>query len=284
MAKAEPHPFIKWAGGKTKIASKILEKLPDQCNTYYEPFVGGGAVFIKMAIANRFKKAVINDKNPELINAWNVIKNDVDSLLLELFNDKYTYNKESYLNIRSIDVNTLDPVQNAARFIYLNKTCFNGLYRVNKSGKFNTPFGKYDNPQICDSTNLVTLNGLLQKVEIRSDDFDFVRKKAKPGDAVYFDPPYIPISKTSSFSSYTNDGFGMGDHVSLCSLFKKLSSKGVSVVLSNSLCKESLDLYDDFVVEEVLGKRSIGGSRDSRNPVKEIIVYAGPSKTQASDC
>lgn len=286
MAKQPPYPFIKWLGGKTKISGAILERLPDKCNTYYEPFVGGGAILIKMALSNRFKNAIINDKNPELINAWKTIKKEPELLILELRDtSKYLYDKEIYLKIRSTNPKTLDKVQAAARFIYLNKTCFNGLYRVNKSGEFNTPFGKYTNPLICDSKNINELSQILKKVKIISKNFDFVESEAKSGDAVYFDPPYIPISKTSNFSSYTSDKFGDEDHQRLAEVFKNLVDKNVRTVLSNSFCEDSMNLYGSYDISHIIGQRSIGGDVSYRNSVKEIIVYAGPkNKAEVVDC
>lgn len=269
-------PFIKWIGGKARMARHVLDRLPSRCNTYFEPMVGGGAVFVEMAKTNRFDRAVLSDTNPELMNAWRVVRSDAAALIKELRKKRYVYDKAVFLKIRAEDPEVMDPVRMAARFIYLNRTCFNGLYRVNGSGKFNTPFGRYENPVICDAANIRAMSELLESVELREADFEQGVDGARPGDAVYFDPPYIPLSKTSSFDKYTASGFGMEAHGRLRDVFKSLSKKGVRVVLSNSSASESVEMYRSFDFDRLTGARSVGGPADYRKPVEEIVVFAGP--------
>lgn len=269
-------PFIKWVGGKSKIVDLISGRLPDSINIYYEPFVGGGYVLFHLAQKNRFKNAIISDTNPELINAYRVIQTNVHDLIRELNNGSYKYDKDTFINFRSLDVDSLSPVEKAARFIYLNKTCFNGLYRVNKSGGFNTPFGKFTNPKICDSDNLLAVHHYLKKVHILQTDFKDACADVEKGDAVYFDPPYIPLSVTSNFTSYTSDGFNLDDHRRLAKFFKECVKRKVRTVLSNSSSKLSYQLYADYDIDTITGSRCIGGPASYRKSVKEIIVFAGP--------
>lgn len=269
----QPHPFIKWLGGKRKMLSNISNHLPDRCNTYYEPMIGGGAIFFALAKENRFENAVISDLNPELTNAWKVIQGKVAELISELKDSKYIYDKNAFLEIRKDESG--NDVQLAARFIYLNKTCFNGLYRVNKSGHFNTPFGKYHDPVICDDANLLAVSNILQKVEIKNLDFEEVVSDIKPGDAVYFDPPYLPISETANFDRYTSTGFGISDHHRLAEVFSSLAERGITAVLSNSVSQEAVKLYRKFDFDFITGNRSIGGSSSSRKTVSEMIVFSG---------
>jgi len=275
MAKTPPYPFLKWAGGKGRVASRILARLPESINTYYEPFLGGGAIFFELAKEKRFKRAVLSDMNPALINCWQVIQANVESLIRELQKSQYKYEKKTYLKIRAADISTFSDVQKAARTIYLNKTCFNGLYRVNSQGNFNVPFGKYSNPTICDESNLTAVSQALKGVEIKICEFN-VAEKAKIGDAVYFDPPYLPISATSKFTAYTELGFGLEDHEKLAGLFQHIGKKGVRCVLSNSAAKKAIELYSDFDMDKFIGTRSVGGPVDFRKPAGEIIVFNGP--------
>lgn len=287
MSKSPPYPFVKWLGGKARMAGRVMSRLPSKIGLYGEPMIGGGAVFIELAKAGRFRKAVIADSNADLVNAWQTVRDDVKSLVKRL--REYKYDRELYLSVREIDPASLDSVEAAARFIFLNRTCFNGIYRVNSEGKFNVPFGKYVNPVICDEPNLKAVSALLSGVEIRTQRVsDFLKafhvgRLRGFGDengevgAVYVDPPYIPISETANFTSYTEDGFGMTDHVDLCKALRSLASRGVRVVASNSGTKAAIDLYSDgFDLDEVRGSRSVGGAGKSRKTVGEVIAFAGP--------
>lgn len=277
MSKKSPYPFVKWAGGKARVAGRVLVRLPDQIETYYEPFLGGGAIFFELARAKRFKKAVIGDSNAELMTTWKVIRDSLPELIRELRKSKYVYEKQAYLAIRKLDPEKLDSIKVAARFIYLNRTGFNGLYRVNLDGKFNTPFGKYTNPLICDQKNLEAVSAVLQEnVELCTDSFQNICLKAKHGDAVYFDPPYIPVSKTSKFTSYTANGFTLEQHELLAKVFTDLGEDGVRTVLSNSVAEDALRLYSRFDMDTFTGTRSVGGPADYRKPAGEIIAFTGP--------
>jgi DNA adenine methylase len=273
-----PKPFVKWAGGKAKMIPFILSALPEKVSTYYEPFLGGGAVFFEMLRQKRFKKAVVGDSNEDLMAAFQSVQSDVEGLIKELSGKRYRYEKDVYYRIREEEPSE-DPVKRAARFIYLNRTCFNGLYRVNRNGDFNAPFGKYDDPLICDKENLRAVSTVLKGVKLMRADFSIIVEKAKKGDAVYFDPPYLPLSKTASFTAYNAGGFGLGDHYKLAGYFKELASMDVSVVLSNSLSEKTKSMYSGFDVRELTGARNIGGPAEYRSPVKEMMVVGGPAKT-----
>lgn len=280
MAKV-PRPFVKWAGGKKRVAQHVLRRLPDKIGTYYEPLLGGGAILFELIRAGRIERAVIADLNPDLMNAWLVIKHDVDKLIKELRSGRYTYDKEVFLKIRGADRKPgfakTSNLKKAARLIYLNRTCFNGLYRINAEGHFNTPFGKYEDPVICDEKNLRAVAEALLKCEILMADFDEAVQAARRGDAAYLDPPYIPISKTSSFTGYTVGGFTLDDHRRLAKTFARLAKKGVRVVLTNSAAPEAEELYRRFDVDWITGSRSVGGPADYRKKaVKEMIVFSGP--------
>jgi DNA adenine methylase len=238
--------------------------------------LGGGADFIELARLKRFNRAQLNDSNPELINAWKMIQVNVDGLISELKQDKYRYAQDIYLEIRKESPANLSNLERAARFIYLNKTCFNGLYRVNKSGEFNVPFGNYTNPVICDERNLKEISEILGNVVLSSIDFMESLHMCCEGDAVYFDPPYLPSSKTSCFTSYTEAGFDMTDHIRLRECMKQLSKKGVRVVVSNSATDSAYQLFKEFDIDKLAGRHNVGGSASYRFKIGEIIVFAGP--------
>jgi len=253
---------------------RIVSRLPDRIGTYYEPFLGGGAVFFELAREGRFKKAVVGDLNAELVNCYRTVQQDVDGLVRELRSGKYRYDRQVYLEIRAWDTAPLSPVERAARFVFLNRTCFNGLYRVNQTtGRFNVPFGSYKSPTICDEPALRAAHGALKNVRLVCADFEKILKGAKPGDAAYLDPPYVPLSETSSFTGYNEGGFGADDHRRLAAKFRELSGAGIAAVLSNSSAPLALSLYDGFERTELMGTRSVGGPAEYRKPAKEIIVY-----------
>lgn len=270
-----PYPLLKWAGGKGRVMSHIITRLPEKINTYYEPFLGGGAIFFELARQGRFKKAVIGDLNVELMNTYQMVQTRTEDLIAELKNGKYEYNKTNYLKIRALDPKDLFALERAARFVYLNRTCFNGLYRVNGQGKFNVPFGRYKNPVICDEANIRAVSETISHVELKADDFEKIVAGAQPGDVVYFDPPYLPLSDTAKFTAYNTGGFLLSDHQRLAALFRRLSDAGVCCILSNSYAPITLDLYKDFEIMELMGPRNVGGPAEYRKPVKEIIVFGG---------
>jgi DNA adenine methylase len=259
-------PFMKWAGGKRQLLPQLKENAPPKYGTFFEPFVGGGALFF----AIQPSRAVIGDVNEELINAYTEIRDNPLGLLHLLSDFK---NEESfYYETRSLDPTKMTSVEKAARTIYMNKTCFNGLYRVNKSGKFNVPFGRYKNPRYADSNLLNAISNYLKGVEIVLGDFSWVLKKAKKGDFIYFDPPYHPLNETSHFTSYTKYGFGRDEQVILRDTFKELSDRGVCCLLSNSYCDFILDLYEDFAINTVMANRSINSKAEGRGKIKEVLV------------
>jgi DNA adenine methylase len=280
MARVLPYPFLKWPGGKSRMIGRIVSHLPDHIATYYEPFLGGGAVFFEMAREKRFVKAVLSDLNPELMNCYRVVKEDVDDLLKALRRPEYVYAKEAYLKVRAVKPSEIGPVERAARFVYLNRTCFNGLYRENLDGEFNVPFGRYENPVIVDEPALRAASEALQSATLACCGFESALSGAVPGDAAYLDPPYLPISKTSSFTAYNKGGFGEEGHRRLASEFTRLWRAGIPVVLSNSSAPLALELYKGFETLKLTGSRSVGGPASYRKPVKEIIVYGKKGKTQ----
>jgi DNA adenine methylase len=265
---------VKWAGGKSRLVSSILERLPATIETYHEPFVGGGAVFFALASQQRFRHAVLCDVNAELVDVYRGVKGDVKSVVALLSEYRTRHSLETYYETRQIDPNTLSLTERAARLIYLNKTGYNGLYRVNRSGQFNVPFGRYKNPAICDEERLRAAARALKGVTIRVSDFETTCEQAKPGDAVYFDPPYVPLSKTASFTAYHSDVFGPDEHRRLASTFKRLSRHRVAAVLSNSDTEFTRELYDrrPFFFETVLMGRSINSKSTARGNVAEILV------------
>lgn len=255
----------------------ITSVLPTSSGKYLEPFIGGGALFFELSRGKRFNRAILGDTNPDLMNTYRVIRESVDELVDELtfdFGKKYQHSRENYLNVRSWKTEYLTSVELAARFIFLNRTCFNGLYRVNKKGGFNVPFGQYKDPVICDAINLRAVSKSLSKAKLVEKSFEWVLKEAKKGDIVYFDPPYYPISDTSKFVGYTPNGFGLEEHTRLAMVFHQLAAKGITTILSNSCCPTTLALYRDYKIIELKGNRCIGGPASYRKPVREIMVVA----------
>lgn len=265
----EAKPFVKWAGGKRQLINELTKGLP-RFENYHEPFLGGGALFFRLEAENRLKTAFLSDYNAELINAYRVIKNDVFGLMSELATPKYANTSATYYQIRASNPKT--EVERAARFIYLNKTAFNGLYRVNSKGGFNVPFGKYTNPKIIDGENLLLVHRALQKDELYCGDFTIVLKNARKGDLVYFDPPYAPISETANFTSYTKNNFAENDQERLLKTYKELDRRGCFVMLSNSYSDYTRDLYAEFEPETVYANRAINCKGDRRGKIKELIA------------
>lgn len=262
-------PFVKWAGGKGKLLDELTKNLPE-FKSYHEPFVGAGALFFRLVSMGKIKRAWVNDSTEELTNAYEVIKDDVTGLINELQSGKYQNDKEIFYKIRAEEPE--EDVKRAARFIYLNKTAFNGLYRVNSKGKFNVPFGKYKNPKICDEENLRLVSKALKKATLLNGDFKIVLKHARKNSFVYFDPPYLPLSETSSFTSYTPNNFTKDDQDRLYEVFKKLDSRGCYVMLSNSYHPYTEELYHEFRPETVYAARAISCKADGRGKIKELLV------------
>lgn len=263
-------PIIKWVGGKRQLMSELLKNMPESYNRYFEPFIGGGALFFEL----QPKNAYISDVNEELINLYAVVKNDVEALIDEL--SKHQISKEYFLEIRNIDrcekYQNWGDVKKASRFIYLNRTCFNGLYRVNLQGQFNVPFGRYKNPRICDEENLRNCSKMLQNTQIKCADFRAILGEVKRGDFVYFDPPYVPLNETSSFTSYTKDGFDMDMQFKLRDLCDELDLRGVMFMLSNSDTKIVNEMYKKYNIKKVFATRVINANSNARGKITEVLV------------
>jgi DNA adenine methylase len=274
--RARLRPILKWAGGKSRLVPLILSRLPAQISTYYEPFIGGGAVFFALAADKRFKRAVLGDKNRELIDVYKGVKADVDGVIALLEGYARQHDEDTYYATRDLDPDTLDLAQRAARLIYLNKTGYNGLYRVNRQGRFNVPFGRYENPKICNEPRLRAASEVLRGrgVSIKVADFEALSGRAERGDAVYFDPPYVPLTRTASFTGYHSESFGVEEHQRLAGAFSSLTQRGVGAVLSNSGGKETKKLYvgDRVDVEKVMVGRPINSSAGKRGAVAELVV------------
>lgn len=274
MCKEIPK-FVKWAGGKGQLLEQFKPLFPKKFNKYFEPFVGSGAVFFYIVQNFKFKKIIISDINKELINAYEIIKSDVERLIVELKQHKEYHlveGKKYYLIIRATNPNDLPALERAARFIYLNKTCFNGLYRVNSKGKFNVPMGAYKNPDIVQEDRLRLVSELLKDVIIKVISFEKIINLAKKEDFIYFDPPYYPLKKGKSFTTYTKDIFLEKEQKKLAEVFKKLDKKGCFVMLSNSDTKFIKDLYSDYNIHLVQATRMINCNGDKRGKINEIVV------------
>lgn len=266
----EAGPFVKWAGGKTQLLKALLEKAPKEFEGYFEPFLGGGAFFFKLASLGRIKKAHLNDCNSELVNAYKIVKENPNELLEELSSGKYENQLELFYKIRA--ETPTSPVAAAARFIFLNKTAFNGLYRVNSKGGFNVPFGKYSNPKIADKATIFSASKALQYDEISCLDFEEAVANAQKKDFVYFDPPYVPLSKTSRFTQYTPGSFSEKDQERLFNCFKRLDKKGCFVMLSNSDSPLVEELYKEYNTGIVMAGRAINCKAMGRGKIKEALI------------
>lgn len=278
IIEEKPKPFVKWVGGKRQLLKQFLlmnlyppERFDPETGRYFEPFVGGGAVFFDLLP----EKAFLSDLNSELIIAYNVIKNDVDDLIKSL--KKHKTDKEYFSKIRAQNPEELSGVKVASRFIYLNRTCFNGMYRVNSKGGFNVPFGKYKNPLICDEDNLRKVSKALKGVEIKKQDYKEVIKKSKKGDFIYFDPPYYPLSKTASFTSYTKEEFFEKEQIELRDTFLELHKRGCFVMLSNSDTPFINKIYSDIQkygirINKVEAGRAINSKGSRRGKITEVLI------------
>lgn len=265
-------PFVKWVGGKRQLLKYIKPILPESINTYYEPFIGGGALLFD----HKPSVAVINDYNKELINTYNVIKGDVEALIADL--KTHVYDKDYFYEIRSLDRNSdyssMSDLKKASRLLYLNKSCFNGLYRVNSKGEFNSPFGSYTNPNIVNEDTLVAVSRYLNNnnVTTRTGDFQEAVFDAQDGDFVYFDPPYDPVSKSANFTAYSKLGFSREDQERLRDLCIELTDRGVKFLLSNASTDFINELYSGFTILEVGANRAINSNGAKRKKVQEVLV------------
>ncbi|HEY9879670.1 MAG TPA: DNA adenine methylase [Leptolyngbyaceae cyanobacterium] len=265
-----PRPFLKWAGGKGRLLDQYRAYFPPAFDTYYEPFLGGGAIFFHLT--GRFRTAILADINPELVNVYQCVRNQVEDLIALLQKHKQNHSQPYYYALRA-QTDLAHPVERAARLLYLNKTCYNGLYRENSKGYFNVPMGRYKNPAICDVELLRAAATVLQGAHIRQESFDFVLQRATSRrDFVYFDPPYHPISSTSSFTGYSRHGFTAEDQVRLRQVFGTLAGRGVRVMLSNSDCPFIRDLYAGFSTHTIYAARAINSKAGCRGKITELLI------------
>ena len=265
-------PFVKWAGGKRQLLEELRKHVPT-FKRYFEPFVGGGALFFDLAP----RVAILGEQNARLVTTYTVVRDHVEELIALL--KTYPYKKSFFLETRAKDIDdaqTYGPVEVAAWFIYLNKAGYNGMYRVNQGGGFNVPFGRYDNPLICNEDALRAASKALQRVKIVAGDFELTTASARADDFVYFDPPYVPASDSADFTAYTVDGFKAADHERLRDHARTLAERGVHVVLSNSDTEPVRDLYKrkPFVLHEVQARRSVNSKTTKRGKVGELIITA----------
>jgi DNA adenine methylase len=265
-------PFLKWAGGKGQLLDQLRPRLPARFGRYFEPFAGGAALFFSL----RPRRAVLADVNAELMDCYVATRDQVDAVIEAL--GHHRYGAADYYRVRAIEGSTLPLAERAARTIYLNKTGYNGLYRVNRAGKFNVPMGRYTNPMLCDAGNLRACSIALQGVDLRVVDFEDVASRAKAGDFVYFDPPYVPVSDSADFTSYVPGGFGADQQRRLAGVFAKLARRGVYTMLSNSDTLTVRELYRDFRIDTVLAARFINSRGSRRGKVGEVVVtsWSGP--------
>lgn len=265
-------PFLKWVGGKRQLMPTIKDLVPNRYSKYYEPFIGGGALFFNL----QPKNAVINDFNKELINVYQTIKDYPEDLIKDLKTHKNE--SEYFYKVRSIDRDStfinLSNIKKASRVIFLNKTCYNGLYRVNSAGEFNSPFGKYKNPNIVNETTIRAVSKYLNNnnITILNTDFEESLVGIRKGAFVYFDPPYHPVSESSNFTGYVQGGFGTDEQIRLKELCDKLNERGVKFLLSNSATQYIEELYDEYTIEYVKANRSINSNAEGRGEIDEVLI------------
>ncbi len=268
--KPRAYPILKWAGGKTQLLPALSELLPETFKHYYEPFVGGGAMFFHLLDSTPRLRAHLADYNEELINCYKAVRDEVDAVIKQL--KKHRNESDYFYRLRALDPSSLRSVERAARLIYLNKTCFNGLYRVNSRGHFNVPFGAYKNPRTCDEENLRAASQALQTVHLERGHFSKSLRSAGRGDFVYLDPPYQPLSATANFTSYTSRCFGETDQQELADVVKQLDKRGCRFMLSNSDNEFVRQLYKDFRIETVLATRAINCKGSRRGRITELVI------------
>ena len=282
----ELRPIVKWAGGKSRLLPELRKHLPAEIRTYAEPFAGGAALFFSLAQddlsglrdGRRFKQAVLADRNEDLIACYRAVRDAVEDLIVAL--TEYRYDKDLFYEVRDRDPRKMSDVERGARFIFLNRTCFNGLWRVNSDGNFNVPFGRYKNPKIGDPVGLRAASKALKGVKLEHADFSDVTATLRAGDFVYFDPPYVPASKTADFTAYAVEGFGATEQARLVDELERLRTRGIFAMLSNADTPRTRALYKDFHYETVDAPRSINADGAKRGTATELIVTNwGPKPT-----
>ncbi len=270
-------PIVKWVGGKRQLLPEIMPLIPPNYSTYVEPFLGGGAVFFKL----QPHSAIISDSNEELINVYEAVKTNPEGLISLLEGHEKNNSEAYFYNVRGFDRNSdyasFSSIQRAARIIYLNKTCYNGLYRVNAAGQFNSPYGRYKNPNIVNALGIRAMSKYLNSnsVIIRACDYKESLRNLDTGAFVYLDPPYMPVSSSASFTGYTEGGFGYDKQVELKNECDKLRNLGIRFLLSNSDCEEIRNLYEDYTITTVHAKRSINSNASKRGEVNEVLISYG---------
>ena len=271
---AVPRPFLKWAGGKGQLLEELAGRVQaaQPFGRYHEPFVGGGALFFGLTRSGALegRQAHLSDNNAPLVEAYQAVRDEVDGVIALLKEHKDHHSKAYYYQVRAGVPDT--SVTRAARIIYLNRTCYNGLYRENSRGEFNVPLGRYEKPVICDEENLRAVAAALKTATIENRHFASILDRAVEGDFVYFDPPYHPVSQTASFTSYDRNGFGPDDQRHLAEVVAELTEKGIKVLLSNSMTDFVKELYSDFTIEEVFAARSVNSRADRRGKISEALV------------
>lgn len=267
-------PVLKWAGGKTRLLPELMRHAPNRYAAYHEPLMGGGALFFELAARHSFSRATLADINPHLIDVYLALRDHIDDVIAALRG--HVYEPEHYYAVRAQRPVDLPLPERAARVIYLNKTCYNGLYRENRAGQFNVPFGRYKNPTICDEDNLRVAASLLIGVEIAVRPFQAIAEIAARNDFVYFDPPYYPTSPTANFTGYAAGGFTADDQRALRDVFAGLRGRGVKAMLSNSDTPFIRDLYAGFALHEVQAARAINRDAAGRGKVTELLICNYP--------
>jgi DNA adenine methylase len=274
---SSPKPFVKWAGGKRQLLPEIEKHLPEKFGSYFEPFLGGGALLFHLLSENQNLRGHVSDLNSDLVLAYVTIRDRIDDLLksLEKHSKNYFSNSKTYYySVR--ESNPKSQVEKVSRLLFLNRTCFNGLFRVNSKGKFNVPLGRYSNPNIIQEDNLRMVNRFLNnnKISIKCQDFATTVESVKKGDFVYFDPPYQPVSRTANFTSYTNTNFGFNDLERLAMVSNQLAKNGAKILLSNSSSKKVLDLFSKKVwtIKKIEANRAINSNSKKRTGHFELLI------------
>jgi DNA adenine methylase len=270
-------PIVKWAGGKSRLLGELLDRVPRRLETYAEPFAGGAALFFALAAERAkkkrsFERALLADRNEELVACYRAVRDDVSAVIAALGSGVFRYDRDVFYEVRAADTRGWSDVARAARLLFLNHTCFNGLWRVNASGQFNVPFGKYKNPRICDEAALRAASRALADAEIHSCDFADVTRDLASGDFVYFDPPYVPLSRTASFTAYARDGFSPNDQERLAAELRALKRRGARAMLSNADTPVTRALYDGLACHSVRAPRSISCDGARRGDAGELVV------------
>jgi len=276
LYKTNTTPFLKWAGGKRRLVTSLDKLTPTSVDRYFEPFLGSGAFFFHLVQSRKHFKAYLSDSNPHLINTYREVRDNVNELIEILMDHQISYHENGekyYYSVRDNQSNKTN-TEAAAKFIFLNKTCYNGLYRVNKIGNFNVPHGRYFNPKICNKEKLIDCSSLLNSAEVKivCDIYKNTTLKCKDNDFVYLDPPYFPVSRTSNFTDYTKESFGTQQHQELANEFDRLDSIGSKVLLSNSNSEYVKSLYKNYFILKVKSTRSINCNADRRSAHHDLII------------